>query len=221
MAIATAPPPTTPTPPPRAPPEPANCCSSGDRTSACAGVETPCPRRRSTGSPAARSSGARRPQRWTSWCHPPSAAPYTRGSNLRSVSSLPPRSGSGSSAGALPHPLRWLICIMLNRFHSLFLRLKAWVTVPWLPALSLGGSRQCQSLGVCPSCAETSGEHPCASVSIFFVCAKIECLFWTQPIGSVVDCFSLLEFFKRKLSQFLHHSWFHDNLVNDKSLLNI
>uniref|UniRef100_A0A804Q277 Uncharacterized protein n=1 Tax=Zea mays TaxID=4577 RepID=A0A804Q277_MAIZE len=40
---------------------------------------------------------------------PPSAAPYTRGSNLRSVSSLPPRSGSGSgsgsSAGALPHPL--------------------------------------------------------------------------------------------------------------------
>ncbi|AQK88315.1 uncharacterized protein LOC100382537 [Zea mays] len=41
---------------------------------------------------------------------PPSAAPYTRGSNLRSVSSLPPRSGSGSgsgsSAGALPHPLR-------------------------------------------------------------------------------------------------------------------
>jgi hypothetical protein len=42
---------------------------------------------------------------------PPSAAPYTRGSNLRSVSSLPPRSGSGSgsgsSAGALPHPLRY------------------------------------------------------------------------------------------------------------------
>jgi hypothetical protein len=38
---------------------------------------------------------------------PPSAAPYTCGSNLRSVSSLPPRSGSESSAGALPHPLRY------------------------------------------------------------------------------------------------------------------
>jgi hypothetical protein len=38
---------------------------------------------------------------------PPSAAPYTRRSNLRSISSLPPRSGSGSYAGALPHPLRY------------------------------------------------------------------------------------------------------------------
>jgi hypothetical protein len=38
---------------------------------------------------------------------------------------------------------------------------------------------------------------------------------------AVVDCFSLSDFFKRKLSQFLDHSWFHDDLVNDKSLLNI
>jgi hypothetical protein len=36
-----------------------------------------------------------------------------------------------------------------------------------------------------------------------------------------VDCFNLLEFFKRKLSQFLDHSWFHDDLVNNKSLINI
>jgi hypothetical protein len=29
-----------------------------------------------------------------------------------------------------------------------------------------------------------------------------------------VNCFNLLEFFKRKLSQFLDHSWFYDKCPN-------
>nr|AGT16891.1 hypothetical protein SHCRBa_165_I15_F_470 [Saccharum hybrid cultivar R570] len=54
---------------------------------------------------------------------PPSAAPYTRASNLRSASPLPPRSGSGSSGGASdahharPHPFRYA----RRRYSLLFL----------------------------------------------------------------------------------------------------